>query len=420
MPRPNLPLEIWWLIFRQATDTPLTLHTEWSCEVEERLWEYWPQDTHDAAVVTKRTIVQVCSEWRAVGIEFLWEVIPFPVSMNRHRFRRLIDVFKSSASQSDPGYGRWTKRIDCSLSYFEPDAEPEFHIFQLLEQLHNLQIFTIRGGTPLRGPAHARLLQIFETRFNHSLLRLDLFLNCYGVVPRLQLSTLSVFFEDKVVDQPMPPQFTHVSTLTLFLPDEGSVVPAQWHFPHLHTLAIHSHLAASPNMVPFITLHHRTLRHLYVKAYMRYLARKNLLPLICAARYLKSFVTDPYSLNALIQLSRDESRVEQHTWLTHLGIIRETDSTLCTIARDVLCHLVGAGNPLSSVRVVRILKTIFPTHITSDDQLVWSETSRICMDKKVRMEDAESRLISCRGKYLPLCLDLPSTDIVSCRANAHF
>ena len=127
---PQLPTELWREIFRIATYVPRLLVTSSNYWLKQCNLKYYNWDT---IAHTRRAIVSVCSLWRTIGLEFMWEVIAIRNSGHSQlKLSRLADIFASS------GYGRWTKRVDCHADLNISGNLRQF--LRLLDTINALQI----------------------------------------------------------------------------------------------------------------------------------------------------------------------------------------------------------------------------------------------------------------------------------------
>ena len=105
---PQLPPEIWREIFEVATYVPRLLDNTWDYSPSEELWRGWSDSYRDTALHTRRSILSVCRFWRAIGLEFLWEVVEIPEveASEENEPGGVLDRLKAQLTPSVGGYGR--------------------------------------------------------------------------------------------------------------------------------------------------------------------------------------------------------------------------------------------------------------------------------------------------------------------------
>ena len=80
-----LPPEIWRAILREATHTPGLLDPTWDHSPSEMIWDGWflegVEKSANINLYTKPSIVQVSRQWKAMGVEFLYEAFDLPLDL---------------------------------------------------------------------------------------------------------------------------------------------------------------------------------------------------------------------------------------------------------------------------------------------------------------------------------------------------
>ena len=152
---PDLPLEVWLLIFQQATEVPFALLPR-----TESPFNLPPRPTHkemtaklSRSLITKRYIVLVCKTWNEIATPLLYSAV---LLRSTRGVTAAWNSFCDSA-QNNAGVrlGQYVKRIDLSMRdsriyhlASEQVAERQ-KLAEILQRLPNLSIFTVH--TRLRG-----------------------------------------------------------------------------------------------------------------------------------------------------------------------------------------------------------------------------------------------------------------------------
>ena len=153
---PQLPVEVWLLIFQLATQVPFAFLPK-----TESPFDLPPRPTHkemtaelSRSLITKRSLVLVCKSWNELTTPLLYSAIPLrSTSGVTAAWRTFRD---SSERDAGGGLGHYVKRIDLSMRdsrihhmSTEQNAERK-KITEILRLLPNLTIFTmhtqVRGG----------------------------------------------------------------------------------------------------------------------------------------------------------------------------------------------------------------------------------------------------------------------------------
>lgn len=292
MPNAKLPSETWREIFHHAVSVHLLLDTEWSYDTSDHIWHNWMAGwgefgypnfkLEDTAIQTRQALVQVCREWRSIAVEFLFEVIQFPEYHSQDgghaQLRRLIQIFKQSATRPEgethshsPGYGWWTKRIDCpNLLLNEENLQP---FMDLLEECPNLEILVIQPGwmapidrTTLVGTLHNKLPHSLR-RFSYIFKYLADEIDINPVPMNIPLHSLDIAYGDRILQpSPSPTLCTAITSLSLWF-TFGLLRPISnaWHFPNLRQLSLLNILPEdSPVLAQFVQRHRNTLTSLFI------------------------------------------------------------------------------------------------------------------------------------------------------------
>ena len=396
----RLPVELWYYIFRIAVHVPLLFCIEWEYFPQERLWEGW-ESIEDIAMETKRAIVQVCRSWREVGVQFLYEAIQLREEESE-RIMDLVNVLQQSASASGQGYGGWIKRIDCHSTLVS--SEDVERLASLLECCHNLQILSISAHEGSEAGIQTRLNPIIQSRFVHSLNRLDYFVdNIFkdGFLPNVRLTSLGIDPLQLSSDTPLHPSLAEVTTLTINPSSTGVIrhFPSQWHLPRLRTLAI-MHLIDPeiPVLQPFIERHQSTLIHLSLQVATS-ASPRNPGRLLGSLSCLQSVTLNDKDIPGLTRTARQDGRNANPT-VEYLGII--PFSTSHNLDRD--CITKGLGDILQhgvfpKLKVVRLLCERDHELFTTQAADYWDAAVELCELHLVRLESREGKLIS--GQFRP-------------------
>ena len=396
----HLPPELWRLIFREATHVPDLLSTNWDHSPPDRLWDGWRCDVGSFEMSTRRSVVQVCRAWRDIGREYLFEAVHIPnlASETFNQVLKVVEVLTTSASNArldrghSLGHGWWVKRVSCPSSILASVHVEQ--LFLLLEHCHNLQIFIIRPIGDLDVPlwVHSRLTLLLESRFSHSLRRIELYSNWQarnanaGTTSPLPLisgvTSFGTVIRNYTPDIAYDHLFHDITTLTMDLPAYIDKIPSQWNFPALRNLGLQRVSKRDINaLVEFIKRHQNTLLHLQI---VTSTGTNALLPsLLSSAPQLHSLTLRDSNLGSM-------GRNTALPQLTHLGIICNDKGNaweLETGIGDIL-----DGGLLPSLQVVRLLslEAPLPHHIG------WEDLSEACKDHGVRLEDRRGRALLSR------------------------
>ncbi|KAF5339304.1 hypothetical protein D9611_009919 [Ephemerocybe angulata] len=114
---PEIPPEIWIEILRQATDVPDSLeHPQLLVDPKHSyMFRLSGPATrrHKAALITKRYIVLVCREWRAIGMPFLYEHISITRLRHVHQLPETLSKTMTLGEVWAPlPFGCFVKRLD--------------------------------------------------------------------------------------------------------------------------------------------------------------------------------------------------------------------------------------------------------------------------------------------------------------------
>ena len=292
-------------------------------------------------------------------MEFLYEAIIIPSTSHSSRLADLVDVFWTSTS-SDPdrrGYGWWVKRIDCPPRVLRLPSIIDF--VELLGLFHNLQILCITGITRPSRTTQVRLAKILQSRFSHSLRRLDMFIGIdwlresVPILPNVELRSLGVCINRGITFHHQ--SFSPITTLSLHLGTDDFYLPSTWNFPFLRNLTLFR-LSETHHegLIPFIKQHSLTLYCLCIHT-TRY-SGEQMATLISSAPSLRCFTCDDLDV---INLSIVVGTTL--TGLTHLGIVHARGST--TIApyrvRESILRIFRQGI-LPDLTVIRLLSEVSP------------------------------------------------------------
>ena len=387
----SLPSELWRSIFRYAVYVPHLFDVNWAYEPEETLWEGW-NVVKDSQAVTRRAITQVCREWKELGSEFLHEFIEIPVD-EEEEFGHLLASFKASemASRSKIGYGWWTKRIDCPVALFMEGQEGP--LLSILDLCHNLQIFSVPGVGMVDTSVQIRVARLLETRFRHSLRRVDLLLqgdeldptmDYAAVLPDVRLQSLGMTIREPYLPHSLHPSLEGVTTLTLFLPAMVPDDPLPVFFPRLTTLAL-TQLGTGdiPSIRPFINNHDKTLANVYV--HEGAVSISSIYHLISGCVSIKTLTFHQTAFRS-VPLSKVDG-----TSVQYLGI-------LCLSAGIKRSQLVAVERLVSSgafadLRAIRLLGITNPILSHTAD---WEKAIEHCGVYRVKLQDVHGRSIVVR------------------------
>ena len=331
----QLPTEVWRQILRQATH--LEYSTTWDYDPDDRIWADWqyeqPPDATNSR--TKHAIVRVCHEWRVIGSEYLYEIVTIPSSSKEfHRIPSLVEAFEGSASISPSGLGHgwWTKRINCPGDVLLSSSI--VHFLRLLEQCHNLQVLCISGVVGAPKAHRIQLAQLLQSRFSHSLRRLELFgedlmedQEFTKTLPDIEIQSLGISFSDVALDVPLHQSLINITTLTLDLATSIHNFPLTWTFPFLRNLAfLRLESSDRRGLTPFLKRHGDTLRCLHIRSG----------PFSPIGNLLPSLISSTPSLQSLSLKDFDLANL---TWpqtispsgLTHIGITLEDDNSTAAL-----------------------------------------------------------------------------------------
>lgn len=411
----GLPTELWRHIIRQAAQTPM-LHASWEYSPDVCIWEGWEgwEKRRKTSIATDRkaklAIMLVCKQWKEFGVEHLYDSIRIPGSWSEDgnsNLSLLVERLAKSTSdatkdETSPswakyGYGWWTKRIDCHARILS--TEHIEHLIALLEQCHNLQIFTVSESNDVPVPTLLRLSQVLQTRFPNSLQRLT----CPPTepstgkghdawLPNLPLTSLTLRVRDPQLDFPHLSIFENITTLTVgFLRIISETPP--WHFPHLHSLGL-THLGEAdfPALRPFIERHHSTLRHLFL--HISHSSVDNLPLLISGHPKLVSLSLDDLDLKNLANSADNGDEMLPIIGLTHLGIISIDTNDSPERIRNTVKRILGK-NVFPDLKVVRALSERNPV---SSGPVRWLETIKLCQGHGVRLEDLDGQSLVVEGE----------------------
>ena len=301
----------------------------------------------------------------------------------------------SGDSQGHPnGYGWWTKRITYNQAYIL--LEQMERLFFILEQCHNLQTFVISSEQPLPPLYHTDLTQILESRFSHSLRRLQNhaqsvpFIDCTEVIPSVNgLKSLGLRPECMTpVDGPFKPSFECITSLTIFLPYTRDTLLPRWVFPSLQNLSLWNVTPNHTFLAPFVKEHQTTLRHLDVIT--GYMGGRELSNILSNTPHLRSLAIPKSEIHALeswIRMQSGSNRVMDKVLLpklSHLGFRFDG------MPRDYSCgwgleclEKILECEPFPELKVVRLLDT--DAHRTVR-QCNWEDIKQQCLKYGVQFE----------------------------------
>ena len=398
----HLPTEIWRIIFRQATYHP-GLETEWDDDAEARKWS--GRDFEAASVDlesqrTKRAIVHVCSIWREIGLEFLWESIHIPSAVDYTQIRNLIEVFMASASyypqvRDGPshGHGGWVRRISSSCDFLS--SVDVHHLFNLLDHCRNLRAFIARsqdGDASAPVPVQRRLSQVLESRFQCSLRRLELYINlttldeapiisAESMIPHLEgLTSLGITMRNDIPDFAQNRSFNCVTSLTLHLPSLLSI-PLPWSFPRLQNLVLNNIFDGDvQHLASFLIRHQDALLYLRVSSPVD---EDNAVPaLLPYTPSLKRLTVDYLDLNDVYQWCQPNTILPHLTILAGVERVRATNAGL----QEAL------AGPFPNLKVVRAMHKLGPVSLR-DSSIEWIDTTNALRENDVRLEDREGKIL---------------------------
>ena len=390
----SFPSEIWRSVFRHATYVPLLLDTGWEYGPDERMWEGWVS-VKDDEVATRRMIVNVCRSWRDLGAEFLYEVVQIQRD-DQDGVERLVGIFEDSCvTKSGVGYGWWTKRIDCPASLLTADNVE--YLINLLEVCHNLQIFVVgRKGYLAEILVYSRIASILQSRFLHSLRRVDLPwrmfreatpINYISVLPDVPLTSLAIMLRGQQPDEPTPISFFSITTLTISLSPSVGRPPSHLLFPALHALSL-LFLGTNdiPMLRPFIRRHDRTLRHIHIDT--THAIIHNIPDLVSCAKNIATFSMNKRDLESFGQSSLNG--MDPLTGITHLGVTWFHDGLGLESFWNGM-HPLLRRRFLPDLRVVRLMDVVSPI---STEIKEWRGAIFIFRAHKVQLQDMFGNLIA--------------------------
>ena len=394
-----LPPELWREIFAHACYTPYLLDTKWNYDPDDRLWQGWDPEVHDSSIDTKRAIVQVCREWHALGVEFLYETIQIPLYGQRRRFLKLDkptatlhdSVLVPPATYrgeklSSRGYGWWIKRIDCPCYFLGSTLFP--NLMSLLEQCHNLSIFTIKprsGGTQATMKTMSQLWNTFQSRFYHSLRHVDFKWSSSmdGVeLPCILLSTLALAYKHPPPNIYSNPMRQTLTALTLFIPNDLQNDSDAAYFPNLRYLGF-MNIANSdcPVLYNFMKRHRTTVRSFYVQTAVRWVG--GLAPIIHLGTSLRSLTLnffEPFEFRG----------PSKFIGISHLGIGSAEGDLKSQM--DWIHTTLDEGK-FPNLKLIRLLDQDGPIPYDA----TWADRIDRCEKAGLRLKDRQGRPLVCRG-----------------------
>ena len=392
-----LPSEVWREVFRHAIYVPRLLDTKWDYDPDDQLWCGW-EFVKDTAIGTKRTIVQVCREWHALGIEFLYETIqightrPVGEGQVEELAATLSLAPDSSAHSSSPtsvsgsyaqSYGWWTKRLDCHALVFQ-------HYFPaltlLLTQFHNLSVVTIE---PVQAPNDMtlRLIQIFESRFSHSLRRLDIKIHKNGSphpdLPVIPLFSLDICVKYSLSHSGKQDSFKNISSLTLDLPSTLQSYDDSLYFPNLKHLGLLSiGLLDISTLMQFVNRHSETISSLNMQPLG---TCRRLSHLINCTRNLRTLTLHD---TAIMYLMTEQS---SYPGITHVGLQSTTRLQYLGRCLGWLERILKERSFFPDLTLVRLLDH----HDQTMSDLEWASVIGACASAGVRLQSCRGRLLVC-------------------------
>ena len=382
----SLPTELWRAILREAIYVPGLLLTTWDLDPEEQIWEGWEGGTPkiDIGFWTKQAIVRVCREWQRMGVELLYETIYISTHL---RLAALNATIAASGTTTNPGYGWWTKRVVCPYAFLGSEYAEE--LFNLLKQCHNIQIFTFSGEEhiiPLS--TQQSLVQLLESRFSHSLRRVDINMNpgeppYYDAIPRIRgLTSLTAMVRNDTPGITDNFLFTHITTLTLHLLDYLNDLPSGWIFPSLRNLSLRGVAEDDVGtLVPFLTSHRETLVHLHVGT--TWSENPELPVLFSSTPQILSLTLDKRDLHVL------ESSTTALPDVTHLGLTHLSRKKFYRLWSNSSLTDILDRDVFPSLLVIRLLDK---THSSTPGH-DWTNVIEQCREYGVRLEGEPPRRV---------------------------
>ena len=396
----RLPTELRREIFFQATYVPHLLDTKWDYDPDERIWEGWRFEK-DTENTTKCAIVQVCWEWRTVGMEFLYQTIQIPNYADQSRYNQLhslaeaLSPLPKPSRQSDVtdispfrsssrGYGWWTKRLDCPRDILRYDNYRYFA--SILDQCPNLSILTITQGS-IFGDGVSNGFGVIQSRLYHSLRRLDFkvrddnfsLLN-FTSIP---LYSLEITFTGSIIEVPHSCSFATISSLTLYFTSALDNCDESFYLPNLRHLALRK--VRDDDFIALnrlVSRHSQTLFSLYLQTLY---TCESLPELLHLPLHLRSLAFDDGDL-----LNLDST----YPGITHLGIFPESGS-LEQYARGITRMLDDKIFPhLTVLRMLRLDNVPF--------QIKWANVIERCASAGVRLQNSRGHLLSYSEPEIPV------------------
>ena len=428
-----LPPEIWREVFLLATHVPGLLTTTWLSDPDEALWGVWKsplEEEFEASMEIKKTIVQVCREWKALGTEFLYEAVHIRYENSDDDYSRvdelvailrascaahvqvpvsadvndsdqpqpLVGVDTGSSKRSNLGYGWWIKRIEC------PDQILYERNFQRLEPLlslcHNLAIFAVSDAFYIAHAMANRLFSILESRFFHSLRRLDI--KAYDMnelavlLPSIPLSSLDLCLPTpEFALNPACAALSTITSLTLSLPEGSFVYPESLHFhksfyfPTLRHLGL-LHVADSnvEALKALVAQHSATVVSLYFNAQYTCYEFSHLLHLATNLRTLT--IDDDEFLNLAWQAPH-----QPFTGITNLAIYEVNNGQ--EFAPNCLnaLQIILGGSVFPDLKILRLLNRSNRLSGTKE----WSEMGERCANVGLKLQDGEGQTLVWSNSY---------------------
>ena len=396
----SLPVELWREIFFHATHVRGVLATEWDYDPDDHVWCGW-KPVEDTSIGTKRAIVQVCREWRAIGVEFLYEAIDIRAHTTAPYYLgldRLVSIMRDSSVEldseegSEVGYGRWIKRVNITTDLL--NVENDFgSLVSLLNLCYNLSILSIDGNDhPDR--ATFQLAEIVQTRFPHSLRRLSTKVhdtNAHRVfLPFIPLRTLDVKVDHQLSDLQGRFSFETITTLTIYF-GGGAVLNSDsdsLYFPSLRTLSLKNiRLPDYTVLNHFVERHSETLRSLHLQPS---LASMKMPVLISQATRLKSVSFDEADFMELCEGTPRDSIPTSFPGITHLGIVAyHRAHYLGKCLKGV--GLILASKMFPNLTLARLLDLNEDIPFREE----WAAVIEMCGNEGVRLLDGKGQELAC-------------------------
>lgn len=264
----------------------------------------------------------------------------------------------------------------------------------MLDLCHNLRIFSIsRNNVPLT--IQNRLGQVFQTRFAHSLRRLEYRLEggdsgspipYASVMPNIRLTSLCVTVCPEHLDHPFNPSFEAVTTLTLFVPGVLDKSLSKWSFPNLRTLSLHNTTSRDfPELSLFIGCHRATLKHLLIKETS--FGDRHINALVPRHHNVRTLTIGHSEAQSLGRPTVDEEQMPI-VGISHLGILDGSyaSQNFATTLTNIL-----SGQVLLDLKIVRLLN-LEDSESTIGQFPYWIQVVDQCKLLGVRLELRNGRL----------------------------